>query len=175
MPHLLQMCCKEANKYIKARNPWRQVHSFTLQRASASLLSRRGPQGAQCDTWNHGNTHACQRALAYGWLGARHHRKRPCTCYAKARWGVFIRGGAKDRSPPTFLHCAQRTAVTPCGPNAAPHSRQCECPSPHAVFLILSRRLERRLRAHANGREMQILHHTQKKKKKQKTTNHLSQ
>lgn len=55
----------------------------------------------------------------------------------------------QDRSPPTFLHCTQRTAVTPCGPNAAPHSRQCECPSPHAVFLILSRRLERRLRADA--------------------------
>lgn len=40
--------------------------------------------------------------------------------------------------------------MTPCGPNDAPHSRQCISPSPHAVFLILSRRLERRLRAHAN-------------------------
>lgn len=54
------------------------------------------------------------------------------------------------RRPPTFLHSTQRTAVTPCGPNDAPHNKQCDWPSPHAVFLILSRRLERRLRTHAN-------------------------
>lgn len=49
--------------------------------------------------------------------------------------------------PPTLLHWTQRRAVTPCGPKEAPHRRQRERPSPHAVFLMLSRRTERRLRA----------------------------
>ena len=40
--------------------------------------------------------------------------------------------------------------MTPCGPKDAPHNRQWDCPSPHAVFLMLSSRLERRLRTHGN-------------------------
>lgn len=48
--------------------------------------------------------------------------------------------------PPTLLHWTQRRAVTPWGPKEAPHRRQRERPSPHAVFLMLSRRTERRLR-----------------------------
>lgn len=74
----------------------------------------------------------------------------------------------RDRRPPTCLHCTQRTAVTPWGPNDAPHSRQCECPSPHAVFLILSRRLERRLRAHAEGGERADANFAPRQKKNNK-------
>lgn len=35
--------------------------------------------------------------------------------------------------------------MTPCDPNGEPQSRQQDCPLPHAVLLMLSRRLESRL------------------------------
>lgn len=63
---------------------------------------------------------------------------------------LFLIQAEVIRHPPTFLHCTQRTAVTPCGPKDDPQSRQRDWPSPQAVLLILSSRLERRLRTRAN-------------------------
>lgn len=44
------------------------------------------------ESWTHGDAQACQRALAYGPLDARRHRKpaRPCRSCAKASWEGFI-------------------------------------------------------------------------------------